>query len=43
MTEQKQIDKNELTARNTANVRLAIILALVVVGIYAGYIIYNYL
>ncbi len=44
MTDQNQLlDKDELAARSAANIRIAIILALAVVGVYAGYIFYNYL
>jgi|GEM_PF-6627660 len=39
----QQLDKGELAARSAANIRLAIGLGLLVVVIYAGYILYNYL
>lgn len=43
MTEQETFTKRDKDVRDAANVKLSIILALIVVGIYAGYILYNYL
>ncbi len=45
MTDQQpqQLDKDELAARSAANSRLAIVLGLIVVAVYTGYILYHFL